>query len=180
MSNSKKVFVSMVILSMGLLLSFSVYAGKSAKEKDLIALQIQIKELQEKIDNLSPPAIYAIGDILPDSGIVFYVDDSGKRGLAAWPHDEQNERRTDVADNFYFSVSVHDRGLGWRLPFKNELNMLYIQRDIVGGFIDDTYWSSNLAGLGGASWWVQDFSDGSLNIFELGIDGARARAVREF
>ena len=45
----------------------------------------------------------------------------------------------------------------WRLPDKDELNTLYINRDKIGGFSDAFYWSSseydaNLA-------WVQYFYD---------------------
>lgn len=33
-------------------------------------------------------------------------------------------------------------GVGWRLPTKDELNELYIQKDEIGGFFASTYWSS--------------------------------------
>jgi hypothetical protein len=47
---------------------------------------------------------------------------------------------------------------GWRLPTDKELNLLYINKDVVGGFAAYFYWSSseypnNLA-------WYQSFSNG--------------------
>jgi hypothetical protein len=33
-------------------------------------------------------------------------------------------------------------GNGWRLPTKTELNILYKNREKIGGFRDDIYWSS--------------------------------------
>jgi uncharacterized protein (TIGR02145 family) len=35
-----------------------------------------------------------------------------------------------------------DLGDGWRLPTKDELNILYQNKDVVGGFYSSTYWSS--------------------------------------
>ena len=33
-------------------------------------------------------------------------------------------------------------GRGWRLPTKEELNTLYLNKDKIGGFADNNYWSS--------------------------------------
>lgn len=35
-----------------------------------------------------------------------------------------------------------DLGDGWRLPTKDELNLLYENKEKIGGFADDYYWSS--------------------------------------
>ena len=58
-----------------------------------------------------------------------------------------------------------DLGDGWRLPTKVELNVLYENKDKIGGFADldtnltnDYYWSSTEVGNDVA--WVQDFDDG--------------------
>ena len=47
---------------------------------------------------------------------------------------------------------------GWRLPTKDELNILYENKDKIGGFADNYYWSSTEPDDGDV--WVQDFSDG--------------------
>ena len=46
-------------------------------------------------------------------------------------------------------------GSGWRLPTKEELNTLYLNKDKIGGFADNVYWSS--AEYGNASAWSQLF-----------------------
>jgi hypothetical protein len=49
---------------------------------------------------------------------------------------------------------------GWYLPSKYELNLLYAQKVVVGGFAEDYYyWSSTE--YDGYNVWVQDFTDGS-------------------
>jgi hypothetical protein len=52
-------------------------------------------------------------------------------------------------------------GKGWRLPTRVELLLMYENKDVVGGFANNYYWSSteydfNLA-------WLQDFSNGFQN-----------------
>jgi len=49
-------------------------------------------------------------------------------------------------------------GDGWRLPTKDELNILYNNKDKIGGFAGGYYWSSNDYGYDGA--WVQMFNGG--------------------
>ena len=52
-----------------------------------------------------------------------------------------------------------DLGDGWRLPTKDELNLLYENKEKIGGFTNDAgYWSSTETGLSFA--WLQDFIDG--------------------
>ena len=47
----------------------------------------------------------------------------------------------------------------WYLPSKYELNLLYLQKDVVGGFAIANYWSSTEIDISSA--WVHDFSFGS-------------------
>ena len=49
----------------------------------------------------------------------------------------------------------------WYLPAKDELNLLYAQKSLVGGFVNEIYWSSSEFDTGDA--WVQDFTDGAKN-----------------
>jgi hypothetical protein len=70
----------------------------------------------------------------------------------------------------------------WYLPSKDELNLLYLLKTVVGGFADTYYWSSTECAAYSA-WW-QKFSDG------LQLCGAppadknastdRVRAIRSF
>ena len=73
-------------------------------------------------------------------------------------------------------------GSGWRLPTKEELNTLYLNKDKIGGFkvsvpVVGFYWSSTEVGNGFA--WGQDFGDGN----QLNDDKVYAfyvRAIRAF
>ena len=49
-------------------------------------------------------------------------------------------------------------GNGWRLPNKDELNTLYLNKDKIGGFSSFSYWSSTESGDNFA--WLQDFANG--------------------
>lgn len=59
-----------------------------------------------------------------------------------------------------YSVNVDGITYGdWYLPSKYELNLLYLQRDAVGGFSNELYWSSTEY-PGGSLAWYSDFSTG--------------------
>jgi hypothetical protein len=63
----------------------------------------------------------------------------------------------DCAD---YSVTVGGLTYGdWYIPSKYELNLLYLQKIMVGGFSSAEYWSSTEGSDDGA--WVQVFSNGS-------------------
>ena len=49
-------------------------------------------------------------------------------------------------------------GNGWRLPTKDELNLIYENKNVVGGFANYYYWSSTEAGFKYA--WNQSFLNG--------------------
>jgi hypothetical protein len=65
----------------------------------------------------------------------------------------------------------------WFLPSQDELNELYLQRAVVGGFADALYWSSSQSSANDAR--GRNFSSGDQNVG--GKSGARkVRAVRAF
>ena len=65
----------------------------------------------------------------------------------------------------------------WYLPSIHELNLLYIQRAVVGGFSSSNYWSSSEEG--GVTAWFQDFTNGGQGTSGKGSTW-RVRAVRAF
>ena len=68
-------------------------------------------------------------------------------------------------------------GDGWRLPTKDELNLLFQNSGKIGGFASDGYWSSTEYGSSNA--WTQYFFIGSQN--DANKDGNYSvRAVRAF
>ena len=52
-----------------------------------------------------------------------------------------------------------DLGDGWRLPTREELHLMWLNRDIIGGFAAAIYWSSSELNSNYA--WPQLFSNGS-------------------
>ena len=69
----------------------------------------------------------------------------------------------------------------WYLPSKYELNLLYLQKAILGGFANTIYWSSTPT-YPNMGVWVQDFAIGSQYTAAVGpSQGAyRVRAIRSF
>jgi hypothetical protein len=65
----------------------------------------------------------------------------------------------------------------WHLPSKDELNLLYEQKTVVGGFSDYYWWSSSEVGSSAA--WVQEFDYGSQGGTNKNLT-LPVRAVRAF
>jgi hypothetical protein len=65
----------------------------------------------------------------------------------------------------------------WFLPSRDELNLLYLQKDEVGGFTTNFYWSSTESDSRNA--WKQRFSDGNQNNNNKN-NASNVRAVRAF
>jgi hypothetical protein len=132
---------------------------------------------------------YSIG-LYYEGGIIFYLDVTGEHGLIAATSDQSSGTiwgcfgtligltGTDIgkgktstqfiingcstagtaAQICYFLVM--NGYSDWFLPSKDELNQMYIQRNVIGGFSNNSYWSSseydaNLA-------WNQYLNDGSV------------------
>lgn len=70
-----------------------------------------------------------------------------------------------------------DLGSGWRLPTKYELNLMYVNKDKIGGFANYGYWSSSEGSNYNA--WCQYFYSGlQFSGYKDNVDGVRA--VRAF
>ena len=65
----------------------------------------------------------------------------------------------------------------WYLPSKDELNQLYIHRDLIGGFSSYHYWSSSEFATQAA--WYQNFCDGIQTVY-FKYKCCRVRPVRDF
>ena len=66
-------------------------------------------------------------------------------------------------------------GGNWRLPTKDELNILFKNKVKIGGFSSNHYWSSNDGDEGLA--WDQTFDDGYQDFADMN-DDCNVRAVR--
>ncbi len=116
-------------------------------------------------------------------GIVFYVDGTGQHGLVAAAADQGKDVRWEEANQTVRNY----RGGGfadWRIPSKAELNALWQQKSVVGGFrYDDLaiYWTSTDGGQDNHNnVWLQNFSNGD----QYGLKGksnyCSVRAIRSF
>ncbi|MDE6439678.1 MAG: DUF1566 domain-containing protein, partial [Bacteroidales bacterium] len=63
----------------------------------------------------------------------------------------------------------------WRLPTKEELMILYTNRNLIGGFQKANYWSSTRYSESSYYYWYVNFSDGAMNTYN---GSCRIRAVR--
>jgi hypothetical protein len=72
-----------------------------------------------------------------------------------------------------------DLGDGWRLPTKDELNLLYENKEKIGGFADIYYWSSTEYGNGLGAW-HQFFYNGNQYFTNKDFGASYVRAVRAF
>ncbi|WP_130537714.1 DUF1566 domain-containing protein [Thiomicrorhabdus indica] len=70
-----------------------------------------------------------------------------------------------------------DKGSGWYLPAKTQLNSLFAQKDLIGGFSPANYWSSTEDNATYA--WSQSFSVGSQSN-DLKYNLNRVRCVRSY
>jgi Protein of unknown function (DUF1566) len=136
---------------------------------------------------------YKWGDYGPDGGKVFYVDGSGCHGLEAQSADASTGNTmswstaisiaaayntTTITLALACSTTVYPTTPNcWHLPSKAELEYLYEQSVVVGGFANNNYWSSTEYSSTAA--WSQNFLNGNQD------DGTKlstlpVRAVRAF
>ena len=95
-------------------------------------------------------------------GTVFYVTTDGLHGLIAETQDQSSSCTWYNAQDIISTTANHSAAgalfTDWRLPTKYELNLLYLQKSVVGGFTDNYYWSSTEDGYLNA--WHQNFYTG--------------------
>ncbi len=81
-----------------------------------------------------------VGDAY-QGGIVFFLDESSAHGLIASPEDLSGE--ADWEEAMQFCKACREGGYAdWRLPDEVELDLLYRQKEVVGGFERFSYWSA--------------------------------------
>jgi hypothetical protein len=170
----------------------------------IIKSKIEVKtyRLTEKGDT-----IYSIGDEA-HGGIVFWVDKSGRHGLVVSKEDQASEvtfykGKTNAlkgdsiyAGKFNTKQIITNRSVGyyaakicseykgggfndWYLPSKFELNLLYQNRRIIGGFYPDYYWSSS-EDINDVAWLIYFYSGMECRYHVYGTRIYRVRPVRAF
>jgi hypothetical protein len=139
-------------------------------------------------------------------GIIFYIDGTGQHGLISATSDQSSGAQwgcfgtliggtgtaigTGQANTTAIVNGCSTPGIAaqicdalvlngysdWFLPSKDELNQMYIQKTVIGGFID-YYWSSSEKNAGGA--WYQYFPNGAQD-YNNKYTTYYVRAVRAF
>lgn len=158
-----------------------------------------------KKENHSSNALY-VGQTF-GGGVIFYLDGTGQHGLIAAPEDQSDSikwsysfYRTYATDDAVGRGQVNTTSIintlgtgnyaasmcgsliyngynDWFLPSKNELLLLYQQRNVIGGFTNDYYWSSTEYDTINA--WYLYFPYGP-QYYAKKDNNARIRAVRAF
>lgn len=140
-------------------------------------------------------------------GIIFYIDATGKHGLIAATSDQSSgihwgcdtthiagtstEIGTGQANTTAIVNECSETGAAricddlvlngysdWFMPSKDELNQIYLQRNVIGGIGNWSYWSS--AEYESYRAWKQNFDDGSQGAGSKSYEGGHVRAVRSF
>lgn len=110
-------------------------------------------------------------------GIVFYVDGSGQHGLVAAKSDIPG--RFDWASAKRKCVEFKESGYhDWFLPSKDQLKQMYVNKNVIGGFALDYYWSSSEESADYA-WYADFYFGGAQSCFNKSILSL-VRAVRAF
>ncbi len=146
-------------------------------------LQMKAEEPGDMVSQVPPAVKVKIGEFYC-GGIVFYLNATGQHGLIAAKADMQGHSEGKEEGYFTWSdakVACHNlvsNGYSdWFLPNKDQLNLLYLNENAVGDFVDKFYWSSTERDVSNA--WRQFFGDGYQHDYTKS-QGYRARAVRAF
>ncbi|NMW20139.1 MAG: DUF1566 domain-containing protein [Chlorobiaceae bacterium] len=111
-------------------------------------------------------------------GIVFYVDGTGEHGLISAASDLDLSMDWDRAKIECKNLKTNGF-IDWRLPTRAELNQLYINKAVVGGFTDLIYWSSTEGKANRV--WFQYFDNSGVQSGDFSRSSIiRVRPVRDF
>jgi len=175
LSKQSASILSILLFTIAIMLSGNAFAAKPVKEDMATQAELDaaIATINSKISDITPP-VYEIGDVLSDGSIVFWIDETGQHGLAAQPFDDAS------GPWFNGKLLAESLGPGWRLPTIHELNLLYLEKESVGGFLGSDYphWSSTEYDADSA--WYQDFDDGYVYVNDKVSGSGLVRAVRAF
>lgn len=179
--------------------------GMSATMPTAVITKEKTETVTEATNPISKNPVHFIGEKF-GGGIVFYVYDGGQHGLIAAPVDQStgikwgkmiaidpaneepgagklNTERIvgGIGEGDYAALVCvrYDGGnyFDWYLPSKFELNLLYQQKKVVGGFADNFYWSSTPEDKIKA--WDQAFTNGQQSKFFKNT-AYPVRAIRGF
>jgi len=115
-------------------------------------------------------------------GIVFNVSPDGLHGLISETQDQCIEinfydvRKKNIIGDPKNHSAAGKSYTDWRLPTKEELKLLYLQRSVVGGFLNH-YWSSTITNNMAIDAWYHNFNTGEQDFKEVG-NRKNVRSIR--
>jgi hypothetical protein len=125
------------------------------------------------IGGIEPTALTTPGDRMPDGTVYVGISPDSGRPLYAMPYDLPGKHDWEGAQSAATAQTFAGH-TDWRVPTKEELDLLYQNRSVIGGLYGD-YWSSSE--FAGALGWSHSFNFG--HQFEYGKNfGLRVRCVR--
>ena len=124
---------------------------------------------------------YSIG-LQPElGGYVFKISEGGVHGWVAEIQDQGKASwlaaKEAIEDRSSHSVNGR-KFRDWRLPTHEEQHQMYLQKDLIGGFAKDYYWSTAENNNDEAYW--QDFNNGFQEKVPPRASAYSIRSVREF
>ena len=125
---------------------------------------------------------YEVNKFYPELG-GYVIKTDGTNGVVVAMQDQGAADWYD-AEAMVNDASKHDSNgakfNNWRLPYKDELNLIYKQKESIGGFISGGfYWSSTESDSDSDSAWAQGFGRGVQFSRWIGQPSI-VRAVRDF
>lgn len=209
-NNQPTTILSIALFSIAIMVSCNVFAADSTPNRVTQSeFNAAIANLQAEIDKLDTKK--KVGDLY-QGGIIFYVDETGQHGLIAALQDSDaghewcdvNTFTNATGDGIGAGVSNTSIIVGacgpnsaakyaadlqvdtygdWYLPSKRELYQLWLERDVVGGFGGNQYWSSTEYDVYNNTAWNQVLNDGNFSGEQKPIaktDPYSVRAIRAF
>ena len=124
---------------------------------------------------------YSIG-LWPElGGYVFKISEEGLHGCVSEIQDQGRTSWLAVKEVISASSNHSIEGANftdWRLPTIEEQYQMYLQKDMIGGFAKDYYWSTGESNSNEAHW--QDFDSGFQEKAPPRASTYSIRSVREF
>jgi len=147
------VFIGLVSLVCNVVILLQLYsAGESLEKVQPIQQNLEINHLSSI---QTPASEYLESDqSSPKQTTDKITDENIFDKLEIFKNDFPNQMTWDEALN-----SCKEMGNDWRLPTLNELIVLYKNRDLIGNFDQEFYWSSKKGLIFGA--WLVSFRDGN-------------------
>ena len=122
---------------------------------------------------------YDVGETGPCGGIVYEVSNGGLNGKEAAPMDQPagldwNDANTSISNLMAGGCT------DWYLPDLDELNVLFVQKLIIGGFDDIEYWSSTESDMGASAFFKYFGTSGDEHDEDKAVVMFKMRAIRSF